>query len=257
MSPRAKPQSPCVSLLREQPSDCILCPIRARALFAHLEESDLDQGITGVRNGILRANTVIYRQGEPAETVFTIRSGVVKLITEDPDSQPRILRMLGRGSAIGLESLEGAAVYGQTAIAMRDLNICRIPRSALLALRESHPGLLNGIVKKWREHVYWSDRWISSLCAGKQSERVPSLICMIAEVSGDPLRAVRLPRSAEMAQILGCSVESLSRRMAELKRQGLLRRVGPWTYRCEPALIEGATPPEIAEMPSRDKMLVK
>jgi CRP/FNR family transcriptional regulator len=140
---------------------------------------------------------------------------------------------------------------------MRDLNVCRIPRSALLELGQSHPGLLSGIVKKWREHVYWSDRWITSLCAGKQSERVPSLICMIAEVSGDPLRAVRLPRSAEMAEILGCSVESLSRRMAELKRQGQLTRVGPWTYSCEPALLEGATPPEIADISSLEKMQVK
>jgi len=246
MSPRGKPPSQCVSLLREQRSDCILCPIRASALFAHLKETDLDRRLTGVCNGILRASTVIYRQGEPAETVFTIRSGVVKLVIEDTDSQPRILRMLGRGSAIGLESLEDRP-YEQTAIAMRDLNICRIPRSALLNLGDSHPGLLSGIISKWREHLYWSDRWICSLCAGKQAERVPSLICMIAEVSGDPLDAVCLPRSADMAEILGCSVESLSRQMAGLKRKGLLRRVGPWTYNCEPALLEGAIRPEIAD----------
>lgn len=241
MSPRAKPQSPCASLLREQPSDCIPCPIRASALFAHLGETDLDRRLKGIRNGILRADTVIYRQGEPAETVFTIRSGVVKLVCEDTDSQPRIVRLLGRGSAIGLESLE-CNTYGQTAIAMRDLNLCRIPRSALAELGDAHPGLLSGIVKKWREHVYWSDRWISNLCAGRQSDRVPSLICMIAEVSGDPLRAVRLPRSAEMAEILGCSVESLSRRMAGLKREGLLTRIGPWTYSCDPALLEAIRP---------------
>lgn len=102
MSPRAKSQNSCVTLLREQPSDCIACPIRASALFAHLGEADLEQRFKGIRNGILRADTVIYRQGEPAETVFTIRSGVVKLVCEETDSQPRIVRLLGRGSAIGL-----------------------------------------------------------------------------------------------------------------------------------------------------------
>jgi CRP-like cAMP-binding protein len=247
MSPRAKPLSPCVSLLREQPSHCILCPIRASALFANLKKTELDQRLKGIHNGIVRAGTVIYRRGEPAETIFTIRSGVVKLVCEDADCQPRIVRMLGRGSAIGLESLDSSA-YEQTAIAMRDLNLCRIPRSSLTELGDSHPGLFSGIVKKWREHVYWSDRWISSLCAGKQSDRVPSLICMIAEVSGDPLRAVRLPRSAEMAEILGCSVESLSRRMAGLKREGLLRRIGPWTYSCDPALLEAATRPQSVDI---------
>lgn len=247
MSPRAKPQSPCVSLLREQPSDCIPCPIRTSALFAHLEKTDLDQRLPGIHNGIVRADTILYRQGESAETIFTVRSGMVKLVCKDMDSQPRIVRMLGRGSAIGLEALECSA-YGQTAIAMRDLNLCRIPKSSLTELGDAHPGLLSGIVKKWREHVYWSDRWISSLCAGKQSDRVPYLICMIAEVSGDPLRAVRLPRSAEMAEMLGCSVESLSRRMAGLKREGLLRRIGPWTYSCDPALLEAVTRSQLVEI---------
>ena len=160
----------------------------------------------------------------------------MKLVGKDADNTPRILRILGRGAAIGLESIDGGT-YVHTAVAMRDLNLCRIPRSALLSLGDQHPGLLTGLVSKWREHAYWSERWIGTLCTGKQSTRVPSLICLLAEISGDPLSAVRLPRSSDMAEILGCSVEGLSRRMAKLKRKGLLQRVAPWTYRCAPELM--------------------
>lgn len=231
--------SPCVTFLKERESDCIHCAIRSSALFAELDTVDLDQRLRPIHNGLVRGDSIIYRQGEPAEAVFTIRSGVVKLVGTDADSSPRILRMVGRGAAIGLESVDGGT-YLHTAIAMRDLNLCRIPRLALITLGDQHPGLLTGLVKKWREHVYWSERWISTLCTGKQSGRVPSLICLLAEISGDSLTAVRLPRTSEMADILGCSVESLSRRMAKLKRKGLLRRVAPWTYRCEPELLARA-----------------
>lgn len=233
------PASPCVTFLGERESDCIHCALRASALFAELDTLELDQRLRPIHNGLVRGNTVIYRQGDPAEAVFTLRSGVVKLVDAEVDSGPRILRMVGRGAAIGLESVDGGT-YLHTAIAMRDLNLCRIPRSVLLTLGDQHPGLLTGLVKKWREHAYWSERWIATLCTGKQSARVPSLICLLAEISGDPLSAVRLPRSADMADILGCSVEGLSRRMAKLKRKGLLSRVAPWTYRCEPELLARA-----------------
>lgn len=233
------PASPCVTFLKERESDCIHCAIRASALFAELDTVELDQRLRPIHNGLVRGNTVIYRQGDPAEAVFTLRSGVVKLVNAEADFGPRILRMVGRGAAIGLESVDGGT-YLHTAVAMRDLNLCRIPTSALLTLGDQHPGLLTGLVKKWREHAYWSERWIATLCTGKQSARVPSLICLLAEISGDPLSAVRLPRSSDMADILGCSVEGISRRMAKLKRKGLLRRVAPWTYSCEPELVARA-----------------
>lgn len=236
MAASEDPSSPCVSFLKERESDCIHCAIRASALFAELDTTELDRRLKPIHNGLVRGNTVIYRHGDPAESVFTLRSGVVKLVGEDADNTPRILRILGRGAAIGLESIDGGT-YAHTAVAMRDLNLCRIPRSALLTLGGQHPGLLKGLITKWREHAYWSERWIGTLCTGKQSTRVPSLICLLAEISGDPLSAVRLPRSSDMADILGCSVEGLSRRMAKLKRKGLLQRVAPWTYSCAPELM--------------------
>jgi CRP-like cAMP-binding protein len=239
MTVRGDPSSPCVSFMRERVSDCMHCAIRGSALFAKLDQADLDQRLKPIHNGLAKASTVIYRQGDPAEAVFTIRHGVVKLVGQDPDSSPRILRVLGRGAAIGLESVDGGT-YAHTAVALRDLNLCRIPRDALLALGTQHPGLLTGLVKKWQEHAYWSERWIGTLCTGKQSTRVSSLICLLAEISGDPLSAVRLPRSSDMADILGCSPAGLSRRMAKLKRKGLLRRVAPWTYSCGPELLAQA-----------------
>ena len=233
------PSSPCVSFLMERESDCIHCAMRGSTLFAELDPADLDLRLKTIHNGLLRGGTVIYRRGDPADAAFTIRIGVVKLIAEDTDCGPRIVRILGRGAAIGLEAIEGGT-YAHTGVAMRDLNLCRIPRLALQTLGNQHPGLLTGLANKWREHVYWSERCIEALYTGKQSTRVPALICLIAEISGDPLSAVRLPRSSDMASILGCSPESVSRRMAKLKRTGLLKRVAPWTYSCEPDLLARA-----------------
>ena len=179
---------------------------------------------------------MIYSQGVPGDSVFTIRSGMVKLVAGHATPRPRILRILGRGAAIGLEAVDGSP-YEHTAIAMRDINLCRIPQSTLTGIGFGNAGLLLGLAKKWQEHARWADRWISLACTGKQSTRVLTLIRLLAQIGGDPPDAIRLPPTADMANVLGCSPEAVSRRMAELKRQGLLNRVAPWTYSCDPRLL--------------------
>jgi CRP-like cAMP-binding protein len=239
MSAEMSPRSPCVTFLNEHQSDCIECGVRRSALFAAIDPAELEDELQVIHNGILRANTVIYRQGDPADAAFTVRSGLVKLVHHNESE--KILRLLGRGGAIGLEAAAGGH-YEHTAVAMRDLNLCRIPASALRALIERHPQLLGGLADKWREHAMLSDQWIRTIGRGKHQDRLAALIRLIVTISGDSPNAVRLPRAAEMAAILGCSTTYVSRSMATLKRKGLLKRIGPWTYRCDPSLIEPPRP---------------
>jgi CRP-like cAMP-binding protein len=148
--------------------------------------------------------------------------------------------MLGRGAAIGLEALD-SDVYEHTAIAMRDVNLCRIPSQVLRDLQARSPRFTAGVIKKWHEHASCADVMIGTLNIGSLNERVRALLRLISDVSGDPPDAVRLPRRLEMARILGVSMESVSRCMAELSRRGLLARVAPWTYRCDPSLLGRGT----------------
>ena len=235
MSAETSPTSPCVTFLNERKSDCALCAVRHSALFGAINPSEFDDELQLVHNGIVRANTVIYRQGDPADAVFTIRNGLVKLVHQNESDA--ILRLLGRGGAIGLEAAADGH-YEHTAVAMRDLNLCRIPATVLRALIGSDPGLLSGLAAKWREHATLSDQWITTISRGRHQDRVESLIRLFVRISGDSPNAVRLPHAAEMAAILGCSTTYVSRWMATLKRKRLLKRIGPWTYRCDPSLIE-------------------
>lgn len=236
MTTNEKPSSPCITFLGARESDCRHCALRSTALFARLDASELDSRLKPIHNGIIKADSVVYREGDPADAVFTVRSGVVKLVGSCGGGTARILRLLGRGAAIGLEAMDRKA-FEHTAIAMREVSLCRIPKDLLLDLVDSNHRLTVGLINKWHEHASWSDRWVSALYAGHVSERTVALIRMLVDVSGDPLEAVRLPRTSDMADILRCSPEGISRCMAGLKRRRLLQRVAPWTYRCSPSLI--------------------
>jgi CRP-like cAMP-binding protein len=235
MPKRENVTAPCVQFADERPSDCVVCAVRASALFSELERSELDERLRPIRNGFCAAGAVIYRAGEPAEAAFSIRAGVIKLLHPGREHEMRIVRLLGRGAAIGLEAFEGER-YANTAVATREVNLCRIPRSVLIALGRDSPRLYAGLVNKWKEHAARSESWISDLYAGNLDERTCSLVRMLCDVSGDPTGAVRLLKNDEMADVLGVSVESVSRCVSKLKRGGVIRRVGPWTYDCRQLL---------------------
>jgi CRP-like cAMP-binding protein len=220
--------------------------VRSSALFAELDEQELDQRLRPIHNGMLKAGAVIYRPAEAASAVFTVRCGVIKLLGNQGDPPNRIVRLLGRGAAIGLEALDGAH-YEHTAVATREANICRIPARVLRELGEQNPRLAAGMVAKWREHARWSEAWISTLYGGKLEQRARALVRLLVQVSGDPPNAVKLLRIREMADVLGVSQAAVSRCLADLKRRGLLERVGPWTYNCHPSLLQTEDDPAVIQ----------
>lgn len=229
------------SAIEEHPSECAICAVRPATLFGEMEPSEIDERLRPIRSGFYPANQVIYREGESARFAFSIRAGVVKLVHEDADGAERVLRLLGRGAAIGLESFDGA-LYANTAIATREVNLCRIPRSVLTTVAQRSPSLYAGLARKWREHAMLSETWSARLHGGTLEVRATVLVRLLVDISGDPRDSLRLLRNDDMAALLGVSKETMSRCMASLKRRGLIKRIGPWTYDCRPLLsrAEGA-----------------
>lgn len=177
----------------------------------------------------------IYTEGQPAEAAYTVRTGLVKLLAPGRDGNPRILRLLGRGDSLGLECLD-SPVYSHTAVAMRQVTLCRIPAPMVRERAKQSSEFALALGQVWRFHAFWADLRIGCLETGPMRPRVSALIHLLLVISGDSPQALRMPRTAELADILGCSTESVSRTMVALKRSGLLRRVAPWTYRCSPVL---------------------
>ena len=234
-------QGSCSTFLRVGDVDCERCALRRSALFADLRSPELGRLTAHIRSGVLRRGTPIYAAGDPGQALFTIRVGVVKLVMEIPGRESRTVRLLGRGATLGLEVLTGRP-YAHTAVALRTTSLCQIPLPTVEELHVHNPGILNGLMEKWNEQVVWADRWIAILGSGTVPQRLADLARLIADISGDSPEAIHLPPVADIAAILGCSHESVSRRLAEFKRAGLLTHVAPRTYRCDPRLFDNGTP---------------
>jgi CRP-like cAMP-binding protein len=139
---------------------------------------------------------------------------------------------------VGLELLDGLEGYRHTAVTVNKVDACRIPLATVEALQSQHPELCNKVRQHLQDHLDRADEWIIALGAGPAKARVAHLLLMLGEFSTDPNGDIPLLGREDMAAIVGISVETVSRMVAEFKRGHLLYKVTEDLYRCDTEALQ-------------------
>lgn len=185
------------------------------------EDDGIRQYLSG-KPARFAAKDTVYNEGVEADTVMLIRKGMVKLISYLANGRARIVRVHSRGSWLGLEGLLGQP-YDHTAIALEDTEICRIPVSELLRVKTDNPALYCRLIERWFIYLQEADLWISEFSTGSIRSRVARLVNFLSEIENKAAQGeVKLLTCEEMAEILGATPESVSRVLADFKRNHIL-----------------------------------
>ncbi|HRD74835.1 MAG TPA: Crp/Fnr family transcriptional regulator [Hyphomicrobiaceae bacterium] len=198
-------------------ANCRTCAVRQSVLFAGLEESDFNRIHRPIEQFSYLPGTTVYRSEESADWVYTIRVGLVKLLQYLPDGTQRIVRLMRTSDAIGLEGLVGAR-YEHHAIALHQTEVCRIPLSVVRELLAHKPAFSAELMARWQRALSESERVIRELNTGTARGRVVRLLLWLAESQGEA--TCDLFGREDLGALLGLTTETVSRSMAELKRQG-------------------------------------
>ncbi|MEZ5839221.1 MAG: Crp/Fnr family transcriptional regulator [Hyphomicrobiales bacterium] len=209
-------------------AQCQDCGIRDLVLFADLTEPDFNLIHLPIDEIEFDTGAVIYSEDEDASALFTIRTGLVKLIQHLPDGSQRIVRLLRHGATAGLEATLGQP-YQHTAVALQPILTCRIPRQVVDRLNKETPRLHGQLMRRWYSAVQQADDWLTELSTGKAPQRLARLLLQLSDTSD----TVMLFSREDLGSILGITTEHASRTVAEFRRAGLLVEVGPNTFRCD------------------------
>jgi CRP/FNR family transcriptional regulator len=201
----------------------------------------------------LRREDVLFRQGEPVEAVFRIRSGLVKLVTYLRGGEARIVRLQRAGDWLGLAGFLDRPC-GHTAVALSGVTVERFAMECLARMRHDDAEALNELLSQWHRDLAAADLWIAQFSTGSVRQRVARLIRYLAGLEEADATRVHLPTVREIGEILGVRPESVSRVLADLKRNSVLVPAGHGrrhdTYRVNVALLtalRGASAPRTAE----------
>ncbi|MCW9048097.1 MAG: Crp/Fnr family transcriptional regulator [Gammaproteobacteria bacterium] len=200
-------------------ADCLNCALRNSVLFSGLHESDFEKIHKPINQFILPAGSSLYREGDEAHSLYTIRSGVVKLTQFLADGNQRIVRLAFSSDVIGLESLLEPH-YKHDAIALRDIEVCRLPAEVVNQLSSENQVLHKELLKRWHLALNEADSWITQLSTGSSRQRMANLLLKLAEkFTADECE---LFTREDIGSMLSISTETASRTIAEFKRSNLI-----------------------------------
>ncbi|NOQ76512.1 MAG: cyclic nucleotide-binding domain-containing protein, partial [Methylococcaceae bacterium] len=198
---------------------CQLCPIREFALFADLKQDDFQLLHHPINEFELEAGAILYEQKDKIDFVYTIRSGLVKLVRYLPNGSYRIIRLLRQGDLAGIEALNGSA-YLHHAIAMQNTSVCRIPVKNIDQLNAETGHLYEQLTARWQKVQNDADIWLADFTMGSSRNRVAKLLIYLATYKVD--EAFYLPSREDIGALLAITPETSSRIIAEFKRAGLV-----------------------------------
>lgn len=200
-------------------SDCRHCSIRHAALFGDLDEQDFHLIHAPIDDLLFPQETTIYHVGAPSQGIFTLRSGMIKLVRLTPDGCQRIVRVLRPGDVAGLEVL-ATLHYDCEAIALTDVAVCRIPLQVIHALEVNSAHLHRRLTSKWHQSVKEADDWLAELNFGTARRRVANLLLKMRSYKES--RLTTLFSREDMGAMLSLKPETISREITWLVREGVI-----------------------------------
>jgi CRP/FNR family cyclic AMP-dependent transcriptional regulator len=93
----------------------------------------------GRKNLKFDAGAVIYAQGEPADAIYFIQSGKVKITVTAESGQEAVLSIINAGDFFGEGSLNGQPLRMAAVTAMTECSVMRIEKSAMLTELHDEP----------------------------------------------------------------------------------------------------------------------
>lgn len=200
---------------------CAGCPVRRQALFGVFDEAMLARLPAHISEQTIEPGQALYRAHEPAAAAWTIREGLIRLERSSERGGRRVLRLAGPGDLVGLEALLGQT-HAADAIACTPLQVCRLPRALIDELGATEPALLRDLMKRWQAALDEAEEWLTELSTGDARWRMLRLLLKLSEY-GEPDGRIWLPARGDIGAMLDVTVETASRLVAALKREGVMQ----------------------------------
>jgi CRP-like cAMP-binding protein len=199
---------------------CAGCEVRSGALFGALDLNGLDRIHAHIASPDPQPDERIYARGESGGALYTIRAGIVRFERVTEGGRRRILRMASRGDLIGQEALLGRP-YSDDAVACTPVQLCRIPGALVETLGDAQSALRRELMSRWQRALDEAESWATDLPAGSARRRMLKLLALLAR-HADAEGRIWLPRRDEIGDMLDMTIETASRLVSRLRREGIV-----------------------------------
>jgi CRP/FNR family transcriptional regulator len=181
----------------------------------------------GRKQKVARGQTLLW-EGDEAPVVANVIDGVLKLAVSAVDGREQIVGVVFPSDFIG-RPFGKESPFSVTALT--DAEVCIFNRSGFDDFARSHPDLQNKLLQRTLDELDRARQWMMLLGRKTASERIATLLLETSNRLGDAgcapitpfLDRFELPMDRQqMGDILGLTIETVSRQMSKLKDAGII-----------------------------------
>jgi len=178
-------------------------------------------------NSLYGRGSVIFAEGEQARGIYILHSGRATVSIGSSDGRVVMLRLAGAGDVLGLNSVLGNYAHDTTVKSLEPCRIHFISRRDVLEFAQTEAGAQAIAKLLSRELTEVTERAKSLLLPATVNGRLANLLLDLSkEDDWDGSRSARVERvltHEEIAQMICSSRETVTRQLAKLSIQQLIR----------------------------------
>jgi CRP/FNR family transcriptional regulator len=206
---------------------CLTCPVRRERLLCHLPADALLALDEITTPATYPKGAVLFVEGQPPRGIFIICSGRAKLLASSAQGKAIILRIAGPGDVVGLPAAISGKPYELAAEVMEPAQVNFIPRTQFLRFLAEHGEVALRVARLLAETCHETYKEVRSVGLSRSSSQKLARFLLDwsthhAPASSNGGVALTLTHE-EIAQTIGAARETVTRRLADLKRKRLIQ----------------------------------
>lgn len=207
---------------------CDSCPVRDRAACSVLDQDERDELARAGRSRFLAKGETLFAAGESEAACATLKSGALKITSTDIDGRERILSLVHPSGFVG--EMFGPYMRHDV-VALGAAELCVFSGPAFAEAVERYPKLGQALLRRTQEDLFASRELLALTGKSSAEQRVAGLLLSLARAASDspchPASRFDLPLSrGELADMLGLTIETVSRTLTRFERDGAIKRNG-------------------------------
>ena len=172
-------------------------------------------------------------EGQPAETLFLIQDGLIKLSLFSIDGNESVPEILGKGDCFGEEcAAEGRPHYAETATALTSSAVARVPRSNVLRKLSDEPDFAKIYISALVHRVHEYEELFAQHVFENSEQRLARVLARMSKF-GEWLdeNTVLLPHLTHetLSEMVGTTRSRITYFLGKFNRLGIIRS-GPILY---------------------------
>lgn len=206
---------------------CFACSSKPGSIFCDLPQATLVELDRLRRTRIYAPGTLVFQEGDPAEAVYCVGSGRVKLSRCAPDARAVVLGNATTGDVLGVRPLLLGKPHDLTAETTAETRICFIAKHDFLAFLKRNGDVSLRLAQKLSIDIEEAYRQVCGVVLKPTLARLAERLLALSETYGEAVpEGIGLKTNMchdELAELVGVSRRSLNRALGTLRSQGLIQ----------------------------------